>query len=150
MSQRADGFVAVLAHIARLGRALNASLAASLRRDLSNPLTATSYIAAIHLVQGVPFYGYHVGARYFLKISFVDPSHNFRLATILQSGRMLGTVFQPFECHIRYQLQFMLDHNVYGCDYVDLERAFFRSPFPGAWHSANVSSPAADACARYP
>lgn len=120
-----------MAHIARLGRSLNASLAASLRRDLSNPLTATSYIAAIHLVQGVPFYGYHVGARYFLKISFVDPSHNFRLATILQSGRVLGTVFQPFECHIRYQLQFMLDHNVYGCDYVDLERAFFRPPFPG-------------------
>ena len=88
------------------------------------------HIAAIHLVKGVPFYGFHVGWRYFLKISFVDPSHNFRLATILQSGRVMRTVFQPHEIHIRYQLQWMLDYNIFGCDYIDLEQAHFRLPLP--------------------
>jgi DNA polymerase zeta len=67
-----------------------------------------------------------------LKISFVDPSHNFRLATILQSGRVMRTEFQPHEVHIRYQLQFMLDYNVFGCDYIDLEDASFRLPVPEA------------------
>ncbi|CEH17017.1 probable catalytic subunit of dna polymerase zeta upr-1 [Ceraceosorus bombacis] len=116
----------VLSYISRLGRSLNACISASLRK-LS---TTSSHIASIHLVQGVPFYGYHVAPHYFLKISFVDPTHNFRLATILQSGKVLGTKFQPYECHIRYLLQFMLDYNLYGCDFVDLEHVKFRLPVP--------------------
>lgn len=119
----------VLFYISRLGSELNAAITASLR---GNPADRESHqhIAAIHLVKGVPFYGYHVGWRYFLKISFVDPTHNFRLATILQSGRVMKTEFQPYEIHIRYQLQFMLDYNVFGCDYIDLTDAAFRLPVP--------------------
>lgn len=121
----------VLQYIQRLGSELNAAVTASLR---GNPAAPESYhhIAAIHLVKGVPFYGYHVGWRHYLKISFVDPSHNFRLATILQSGRVMRTEFQPFEIHIRYQLQFMLDYNVFGCDYMELKEAHFRLPLPPA------------------
>lgn len=121
----------VLSYIHRLGRELNIAIAASLRRD-PNDMEKAQFIAAIHLCKGVPFYGYHVGWRYFLKISFVDPSQNVRIATILQSGKVMGTKFQPYEVHIRYNLQFMLDFNLYGCDYVDLEHVMFRLPLPEA------------------
>ncbi|KAJ1028431.1 hypothetical protein NDA16_001598 [Ustilago loliicola] len=119
----------VLRYIHRLGRELNAAMAASLRRN-PDDLEANQFIAAIHLCKGVNFYGYHVGYSYFLKISFVDPSNNYRIATILESGGVMKTVFQPFEIHIRYQLQFMLDYNIFGCDYVDLDDVRFRLPIP--------------------
>lgn len=121
----------VLAYIYRFGTELNAAIAASLRRDPANPDKA-QFIAAIHLCKGVPFYGYHVGWRYFLKVSFTDPSQNVRIATILQSGRVMGTKMQPYEMHIRYNLQFMLDYNLFGCDYIDLADIGFRQPVPAA------------------
>ncbi|CAO1637149.1 unnamed protein product [Jaminaea pallidilutea] len=119
----------VLYYISKLGSELNAAITASLRGDPYAP-ESNHHLAAIHLVKGVPFYGFHVGWKYFLKISFVDPSHNYRIATILQSGRVMRTVFQPHEIHIRYQLQFMLDYNLFGCGYIDLETADFRLPLP--------------------
>ncbi|SOV04846.1 probable catalytic subunit of DNA polymerase zeta UPR-1 [Ustilago sp. UG-2017a] len=118
-----------LRYIHRLGRELNAAMAVSLRRNPDDS-EANQFIAAIHLCKGVNFYGYHVGYSYFLKISFVDPSHNYRIATILESGGVMKTIFQPFEIHIRYQLQFMLDYNIFGCDYVDLDDVRFRLPIP--------------------
>jgi DNA polymerase zeta len=121
----------VLAFIHRLGRDLNASIAASLRRS-ADDIDKAQFIAAIHLCKGVPFYGYHVGWRYFLKIYFVDPSQNVRIATILQSGKIMGLKMQPYEVHIRYNLQFMLDYNLFGCDYIDIDRIAFRQPVPAA------------------
>lgn len=119
----------MLRYIHRLGKELNVAIAASLRRN-ADDADQTQFVAAIHLCKGVPFYGYHVGWRYFLKISFVDPAMNVRIATILQSGKVMGTSFQPYEIHIRYQLQFMLDYNLFGCSYIDLRRLFFRKPLP--------------------
>ena len=120
----------VLRYIHRLGRGLNAAMAASLRRNLHDT-DANQFIAAIHLCKGVNFYGYHVGYSYYLKISFVDPAHNYRIAAILESGGVMKTVFQPFEIHIRYQLQFMLDYNIFGCDYPQFHPARrFGSPVP--------------------
>lgn len=138
----------VLLYISRLGREINAAITASLG---GNPLAPESnqHLAAIHLVKGVPFYGFHVGWSYFLKISFVDPSHSFRLATILQSGRVMRTIFQPYEIHIRYQLQFMLDYNIFGCDYIDLETAHFRLPLPSSADSPLYSSSMHSALSRW-
>ncbi|GAC92644.1 hypothetical protein PHSY_000198 [Pseudozyma hubeiensis SY62] len=119
----------VLRYIHRLGRELNAAMAASLRRNPHDP-ELNQFVAAIHLCKGVNFYGYHVGYAYFLKISFVDPAHNYRIAAILESGGVMKTGFQPFEIHIRYQLQFMLDYNIFGCDYLDLDDVRFRLPIP--------------------
>ncbi|KAI3478274.1 hypothetical protein L1887_59798 [Cichorium endivia] len=131
----------VLRYIHRLGRELNAAMAASLRRNAADP-EANQFIAAIHLCKGINFYGYHVGYSYFLKISFVDPSHSYRIATILESGGVMKTIFQPFEIHIRYQLQFMLDYNIFGCDYLDLDDVRFRLPVPeGSMVASDEPSP---------
>ncbi|PWY98545.1 putative catalytic subunit of DNA polymerase zeta UPR-1 [Testicularia cyperi] len=131
----------VLRYIHRLGRELNTAMAVSLRRNPDDPNT-NQFIAAIHLCKGINFYGYHVGYSYFLKISFIDPAHNYRLAAILESGGVMKTVFQPFEIHIRYQLQFMLDYNIFGCDFIDLDDVRFRLPVPeGDDIATDASSP---------
>lgn len=39
-------------------------------------------------------------------------------------------VFQPFEAHLQYLLQWMADYNLYGCGYIDCSKVVFRSPVP--------------------
>lgn len=112
----------VLRHIERLGRALNAALAAALLQ----PGVSMHHIAAIHLCKGTPFYGYHERPQYYLKISYTDPSQRQRLATILESGNVLGQRMQPMEAHVPYHLQFMMDYNVFGCDVLTCEEAHVR------------------------
>ncbi|KAE8233840.1 hypothetical protein CF326_g1124 [Tilletia indica] len=132
---------AVLRYIDRLGKQLNSALAVS-QSLRQNELPHYCGIAAINLVKGVPFYGYHVGWSYFLKISFINPRHSSRLIAMLESGRIMSTPFTVFEGHIRYQLQFMLDYNLLGCAYVDFEDILFRSPVPSAEdHAALMSQP---------
>jgi len=130
---------AVLTYIDKLGRQLNSALAAS--QKLS-PDEARKYcgIVAINLVKGTPFYGYHAGWSYFLKISFVNPRHSSRIIAMLESERIMGTSFTIFEGHIRYQLQFMLDYNLLGCGFVDFEDVLFRLPVPSAEDHVDLMS----------
>lgn len=115
------------AYINRLARAINACMAASLnRRDPAKSL----FVAFIVPVKAVPFYGFHVGYRYFLKIYTLDPKFMTRLATLLRSGEIMKKKFIVYESHIPYLLQFMLDANLYGCGWVDISKAKFREPVP--------------------
>ncbi|KAK0555589.1 DNA polymerase zeta [Tilletia horrida] len=129
----------VLKYIDKLGRQLNYALAAT---QSLPPEEMKHYcgIAAINLVKGTPFYGYHVGWSYFLKVSFINPRHSSRVIAILESGRVMGTTFAVHEGHIRYQLQFMLDYNLLGCGYVDFEDVLFRTPVPSADDHASLMS----------
>lgn len=96
----------------------------------------------------MPFYGFHVGYRYFLKIYMFNPIVMTRLADLLQQGVVMKRKFQPYEAHLQYLLQFMTDYNLYGCDYLDTSRIKFRAPVPDhdegsnsshLWHSWSVS-----------
>ncbi|KAG0168869.1 DNA polymerase zeta, partial [Apophysomyces sp. BC1034] len=78
------------------------------------------HIAAIVLVKGVPFYGYHVGYQTFLKIYLLNPSDKKRMLEILQSGAVMGMTYQPYEAHISFELQFMMDYNLYGMDLIHI------------------------------
>jgi DNA polymerase zeta len=89
-----------------------------------------SFVARITLVKGVPFYGFHVGYRFYLKIYMLNPVVMTRLADVLQQGLVMGRQFQPYEAHLQYLLQFMADYNLYGCDYLDAGKAKFRAPVP--------------------
>ncbi|KZZ99692.1 DNA-directed DNA polymerase, family B, multifunctional domain protein [Moelleriella libera RCEF 2490] len=62
-----------------------------------------------------------------------------RLADLLQQGVILKQKFQPYEAHLQYLLQFMIDYNLYGCDYLDASKTAFRAPVP-QYHSASNSS----------
>ena len=117
----------VQTYVARLARSINVCMAASLgRRDPMKSL----FVAFIVPVKGVPFYGFHVGYRYFLKIYCLDAKFMTRLGTLLRSGEIMQKRFIVYEGHIPFLLQFMLDCNLYGCGWVDISKAKFRETVP--------------------
>ncbi|KAH0497186.1 hypothetical protein TgHK011_004515 [Trichoderma gracile] len=119
---------AVGAFIYRLHLSIDHALAISYRRDQDGD--KAKFVARITLVKGVPFYGYAVGYKPFLKIYMFNPMVMTRLADLLQQGVIMKRKFQPYEAHLQYLLQFMIDYNLYGCDYVDSSQTYFRSPVP--------------------
>ncbi|KFY58978.1 hypothetical protein V496_05878 [Pseudogymnoascus sp. VKM F-4515 (FW-2607)] len=116
------------AYIHRLHLSIDHALAVSYRRGVHD--RRTRFIARITLVKGVPFYGYHVGYQYYLKIYALDPVVMTRLADLLRQGAIMKRVFQPYEAHLQFIMQWMTDYNLYGCGYIDNQRVHFRGPVP--------------------
>ncbi|KAI0988492.1 hypothetical protein GJ496_007448 [Pomphorhynchus laevis] len=79
-------------------------------------------------VQKMSIYGYHENYVDFIKINFYCPHTVKRCADLLSSGQILEQVFQPYESHIPYNLQFLIDHNLYGMQFVDIKAAKLRRP----------------------
>lgn len=135
------------AYIHRLHLSIDHALAVSYRQDTHGK--NAQYVARITLTKGVPFYGFHVGYRFFLKIYMFNPMVMTRLADLLQQGVIMNMRFQPYEAHLQYLLQFMCDFNLYGCDYLESTKASFRSPVPKfdehddssvhIWHAQSIS-----------
>ncbi|KAI1760206.1 hypothetical protein GGR53DRAFT_510706 [Hypoxylon sp. FL1150] len=133
------------AYIYRLHLSIDHALAVSYRRNAYDG--KSKYVARITLVKGIPFYGYHVGYRYYLKIYMLNPLVMTRLAELLQQGVIMKRKFQPYEAHLQYLLQFMTDYNLYGCGYIESQKACFRAPVPNyedgmdsahLWHTQSV------------
>ncbi|KAI0118168.1 DNA polymerase family B [Nemania sp. FL0031] len=138
----------VNAYIYRLHISIDRALAVSYRRDVNDG--NNRYVARITLVKGIPFYGFHVGYRFYLKIYMLDPKVMTRLADLLRQGVIMKQVLQPHEAHLQYLLQFMTDYNLYGCAYIDCQKVCFRAPVPRhedneasthIWHSQSVPRP---------
>jgi DNA polymerase zeta len=120
--------------IYRLHLSIDHALGISYRQDQNGD--KAKYVARITLVKGVPFYGYSVGYKFFLKIYMFNPLVMTRLADLLQQGVIMKRKFQPYEAHLQYLLQFMIDYNMYGCDYIESSQTYFRSPVPANGNSA--------------
>ncbi|KAI2778129.1 hypothetical protein F4815DRAFT_478865 [Daldinia loculata] len=134
------------AYIYRLHLSIDHALAVSYRRNAHDG--KSKYVARITLVKGIPFYGFHVGYRFYLKIYMLNPQVMTRLIELLQQGVIMKRKFQPFEAHLQYLLQFMTDYNLYGCGYIESQKVCFRAPvpkykndleLPHLWHSQSVS-----------
>ncbi|KAF8419727.1 hypothetical protein EV426DRAFT_614503 [Tirmania nivea] len=115
------------AYIRRLHVGIDRAMAVAYRSERHDP-----YVARITLCKGVPFYGFHVGYKFYLKIYLLNPSRMTRLADLLRGGAVGKQCFQPYEAHIPYILGFMIDFNLYGCGFVDCEKVKFRIPVPSA------------------
>ncbi|MCJ1473437.1 DNA polymerase zeta [Lambiella insularis] len=115
-------------YIHRLHLSIDHALTVSYRRQTFQG--KTSFVAHITLVKGIPFYGYHVGYYYFLKIYLLHPLYMSRLADLLRQGAIMKNPIQPYESHMQYILQWMCDFNLYGCAYIECSKAKFRSPIP--------------------
>lgn len=87
-------------------------------------------IAMVSLVRATPFYGYHGEDSLFVKISYFNPSIASRLAAVLRGGSVLNAVYMPFEAHIPFLMQFALDFNLHGMDFIELAHPRFRAPVP--------------------
>lgn len=124
---------------------INTALAVSYRRNMYDGKAV--FVGHITLVKGVPFYGYHVGYRHFLKVYMLNPLNMTRFSDLLYQGAILGQPLQPFEAHLQYLLQWMCDFNLYGCSYIDTKVVKFRDPVPSyeaiahtkhKWHSQSI------------
>lgn len=85
------------------------------------------HIYKIQEVSGVPFYGYHPRAHTFLKIFFYNPLLVKRAGDLLQNGAVMGLKIQPHESHVPYTLQFMMDYNLQGMNFIHLAHVKFRT-----------------------
>ncbi|KAL4971767.1 hypothetical protein BDW66DRAFT_164737 [Aspergillus desertorum] len=123
------------------------ALAVSYRRNAYDRKTV--FVAHITLVKGVPFYGYHVGYRFYFKIYLLNPIYITRLADLLLQGAVLKRPIQPYESHLQYVPQWMCDYNLFGCAFMKCGKARFRSPVPEyldlpdlshRWHDRSIPS----------
>ena len=139
--------VIVATYVHRLHLSIDHALAVSYRRNMYDG--KTSFVAHITLVKGVPFYGYYVGYRFFLKVYMLNPLHMTRLADLLRQGTVMKKFIQPYESHMQYLLQWMCDYNLYGCAYIDCSEVRFRDPVPNfrdmnssthKWHDQSIPS----------
>ncbi|KAM0465368.1 hypothetical protein ACHAPV_001414 [Trichoderma viride] len=128
---------AVGSFVYRLHLSIDHALGISYRQDQNGD--KARFVARITLVKGTPFYGYSVGYKFFLKIYMFNPVVMTRLADLLQQGVILKRKFQPYEAHLQYLLQFMIDYNLYGCDFVESSQTYFRSPVPASGTSTPSS-----------
>jgi DNA polymerase zeta len=132
-------------YLVTLRATIDHALAATYRRNAFDGKSI--YVGHITLVKGVPFFGYSVGYKVFLKVYMLNPMHMTRFADLLHQGAIMGRVFQPYESHLQYLLQWMCDYNLYGCDYIDCAKVQFRGPIPDSdeiditthkWHDASI------------
>lgn len=107
------------------------------------------FVAHISLVKGTPFYGFHVGYKFYFKIYLLNPLNMTRLADLLREGAVMKMSLQPYESHMQYLAQWMCDYNLYGCAYIDCRKVKFRDPIPPyldldndlqQWHDRTISS----------
>lgn len=133
------------AYIHRLHLSIDFALAVSYRRNTFDG--NAKFVARITLVKGIPFYGFHVGYQYYLKIYMLNPMVMTRLSDILRQGAVMKKSFQPYEAHLQYLLQWMADYNLYGCGFIDSKTVTFRSPVPQydemdnmahLWHNLSI------------
>ena len=133
------------AYILALRASIDHALATVYRRNAYDGKSV--YVGHISLVKGVPFFGYSVGYKVFLKVYMLNPFHMTRFADLLHQGAILNRVFQPYESHLQYLLQWMCDYNLYGCDYMDCAKVLFRGPVPDSdeidvathkWHDTSI------------
>jgi DNA polymerase zeta len=132
-------------YITDLRASIDQALTVSYRRNAHD--RKSYFVGHITLVKGVPFYGYHVGYRFFLKVYLLNPLHMTRLVDLLAQGAILDRVFQTYESHLSYLLQWMCDYNLYGCAYINCAKVQFRGPVPSRtemknsahkWHDESI------------
>ncbi|WVQ70034.1 uncharacterized protein L199_008258 [Kwoniella botswanensis] len=117
-----------------------------------NPQTSSKYgggvdpkhlhVVSVMLVKGIPFYGYHIGYSYFLKVSLANPGKLYTALEQLRKPIVLGRTWQPHEAHMNHVLQFMCDFDLYGCGWLEVGGGKFREPLPeGDPYDSPPSSP---------
>ncbi|TKA73466.1 hypothetical protein B0A55_05950 [Friedmanniomyces simplex] len=141
-------------YIRTLRHSTDHALALSYRRNpYDHDPKKTTFVAHISLTKGVPFFGYHVGYSHYLKIYLLNPTHMTRFADLLQQGAIMARIFQPYEAHLQYLLQWMCDFNLHGCSFISVreENVGWRAPVPyqeeaeerdvsHRWHEGTIDS----------
>lgn len=86
----------------------------------------SQHVYKIEPVMTKSMYGYHQKDSIFLKISMINPELIRKVSELLLAGSIMGESFQPYESHVPYNLQFLMDHNLFGMNVVHLDKVKFR------------------------
>mmetsp|Transcript_32160 Transcript_32160/g.125521 ORF Transcript_32160/g.125521 Transcript_32160/m.125521 type:complete len:1842 (-) Transcript_32160:3575-9100(-) len=124
---------------AELEGAIGASLrSGSATGDQPAP-TRERFISAVEIVSKRGIYGFSDGSRTFLKITAFNPAFIGRLASMCASGLLQsgGGALQPYESHIPFTMQVMVDLNIAGMGFLNLSACKFRAPLPAAESNAS-------------
>lgn len=116
-------------------------IAASLEKALKLKGSAGSTRQHVHgcsLVRARKFYGYHSFEELFVKIYLYYPQDVSRAANLLLAGAVLDKSLQPYESHIPFILQFLIDYNLYGMGHLHLSKVKFRHPIPVTCKKLNI------------
>ncbi|XP_013591840.1 PREDICTED: DNA polymerase zeta catalytic subunit isoform X1 [Brassica oleracea var. oleracea] len=114
------------------------TISLELEKALKLKGTAASKRQHVHdceIVRAKKFYGYHSTEEAFVKIYLYRPQDVSRAASLLLAGAVLGRSLQPYESHIPFILQFLVDYNLYGMGHVHISKMKFRSPVPHQFHA---------------
>ncbi|BEJ14698.1 hypothetical protein CspHIS471_0404650 [Cutaneotrichosporon sp. HIS471] len=124
----------------RFAVSLNHAICLAIRQNPTGPSAMGAFaggtdprhlhVLSVVLVKGIPFYGYHVGYSYWLKVSLANPNRMRVAIEQLHKPVVLGKVWQPHEAHLSHVLQFMCDFDLYGCGWLNLSGGLFRHPLP--------------------
>ncbi|XP_017436158.1 DNA polymerase zeta catalytic subunit isoform X3 [Vigna angularis] len=123
------------------GDAFTYKVAASLEKALKLKGSAGSTRQHVHgcsIVQARKFYGYHSLEELFVKIYLYYPQDVSRAASLLLAGAVLDKSLQPYESHIPFILQFLVDYNLYGMGQLHLSKMKFRHPIPDTFKKLNI------------
>lgn len=104
------------------------------QRVLADPLARV--VHDVSTTQAVPFYGMATERRAFLRIEVYNPSHVRRLAVLLSTTvQVCGRRWQPYEAHVPFHFQVMIDTGFSGMSVVTAADALIRR---GAEHLPEV------------
>ncbi|XP_022248567.1 DNA polymerase zeta catalytic subunit-like isoform X1 [Limulus polyphemus] len=104
------------------------SIDSALNISLGNSASNMKHVHNVTVISGIPLYGYHEKEQYFLKICLYNPLMTKRVAELLQTGAVMNKVIQPHEAHVPYILQFFIDYNLYGMNFINVSALKFRRP----------------------
>jgi hypothetical protein len=87
------------------------------------------------LIELLPIYGYHGKMVKFWKIEFYNPAIIRKAADLLLAGAVMNQEFQPHEAHVPFNLQFFIDYNLYGMNFI-----LFNNTSPRHSSNANLTT----------
>lgn len=109
--------------IEKFGRLLAYSVEKGLNLSSNSKTEKFERVHSVQTVKGLRMYGYSRSENVFYKLFLYDPADLKRVSTLLLEGAILNTVFQPHQVHVPYNLQFLIDFNLRGMDYLKSKRA---------------------------
>ena len=103
----------------QIDHVLNAALC------IRDPINS-QHIYKIEPVMTKSMYGYYAKDSVFLKISMINPDLVRKLSELMLNGNIMNESFQPYESHVPYNLQFLMDFNLFGMNLIYLDSVKFR------------------------
>ena len=94
-------------------------------------------VQKVEIIYRIPFYGYHEEKKPFVKVTIYDPNLVPHFGRQLLKGMVLATTLQPYEAHISYIMNFLIEHELSGMSFVKFTK-FTKREYPQ--NRANISS----------